>query len=148
MARPTTVKGSKFLIQLGNGAGTEVFTAPCALVTKGINFSAETNDFNVPDCDDPDAPTWTERVVSALSAGVSGSGSLAMESLETWREWYLSADGKNIRVKIDVPAVDNGGYFAMNALLTTLNLGANQGELATIEVDIVSNGEVTWVDAT
>jgi hypothetical protein len=47
-----------------------------------------------------------------------------------------------------VPAVDNGGYFAMNALLTTLNLGANQGELATIEVDIVSNGEVTWVDAT
>lgn len=148
MARPTTLKGSKLLIQLGNGAGPEVFTAPCALTTKGINFAAATNDQNVPDCDDPDAPTWTERVISALSAGVSGSGTLALESLETWREWFLSALEKNIRVKVDALAADGGGYFAMSAVLTSFNIGGNQGELATIEVEIQSNGEVTWVDAT
>lgn len=146
MARPTTIKGSKFLIQLESDT-PGVFVAPCALTTKGIDFSAESNDFNVPDCDDPDAPTWTERVVSALSAGVSGSGTLAMESLSTWREWFLSGLEKNIRVKLDKPLADGGGHFAMSAVLTGFNLGANQGELATIEVSIASNGEVTWTDA-
>lgn len=145
MARPTTIKGSKFLIQLEDTPG--VYVAPCALTTKGIDFSAETNDFNVPDCDDPDAPTWTERVVAALSAGVSGSGTLAMESLATWRAWYLSGLEKNIRVKLDAPLAQGGGHFAMSAVLTGFNLGANQGELATIEVSIASNGAVTWTDA-
>jgi predicted secreted protein len=146
MARPKTLRGSKVLIQLESDTpGT--FVAPCALTTKGIDLSAESNDFNVPDCDDPDAATWTERVVAALSAGVSGSGTLAMDSLATWREWFLSAAEKNIRVKLDATLANGGGYFAMSAVLTGLNIGGNQGELATIEVTIASNGEVTWTDA-
>lgn len=147
MARPKTARGSKVLIQLGNGAGPEVFTAPCALETKGINLSADTNDFNVPDCDLPDNPTWTERVVSALSAGVSGNGVLALENLTTWRTWFLSGLAKNIRVKIDVPLADNGGYFAMSSVLTTFNIGADQTGLITVEVGISSSGEVTWTAA-
>jgi hypothetical protein len=147
MARPTTVKGSKFLIQLGDGEASEAFTAPCALTSKSISFAAETNDTNVPDCDDPDAPTWTERVVAALSGSVSGSGTLAMESLSTWRDWFNSGLEKNIRVKIDLPLANGGGYYAMSAVLTTFTQGANQGELATIEVEIQSNGEITWTDA-
>lgn len=144
MARPTTIKGSKFLIQLGDGASPETFDAPCALTSKSINFSASSNEFNVPDCDDPDAPTWTERVVSALSAGVSGSGTLAMESLIDWRTWFLSGLEKNIRVIVDSDDGSGAGYFEMSAILSSFNLGANQGELATIEVEIASNGEVTF----
>lgn len=147
MARPTTIKGSKFLIQLNDGSSPEGFIAPCALATKGIDFSAETNDQNVPDCDDPDAPTWTERVVSALSAGVNGSGVLAMDSLPTWRAWFLSGLEKTIRIKLDETLANNGGYFELSAVLTGFNLGGNQGELATIDVTIQSNGEVTWTDA-
>lgn len=151
MARPTTVKGSKFLIELSDDGSPETFDAPCALTTKGINFSASTNDFNVPDCDDPDAPTWTERVISALSAEVTGSGTLAVESLPTWREWFLSGLEKNIRVTLVdsagvFPSPANPGSFEMSAVLTAFNLGANQGELATIEVSMQSNGEVTWTD--
>lgn len=146
MARPSTVKGSKFLIRLGDGEEVETFAAPCALTTKGIDFAAETNDFNVPDCDDPDAPTWTERVISALSAGVSGSGTLAMESKSIWEAWFLSGLEKNIQVAIDIPEASGGGYYSMSAVLTAFNIGANQGELATIEVTIQSNGEVVWND--
>lgn len=147
MAQPKVIRGSKFLIMLGNGAGTEVFAAPCALNSKGINLSADTNDTNIPDCDTPDAATWTGRVISALSAGVSGSGTLALESLATWRTWFLSAASKNIRVKVDVPLADGGGHFAMAAVLTSFNLGANQSEYATIEIEIQSDGGVTWVPA-
>ena len=149
MARPTTMKGSKFLIQIRtNTEDPAEFVAPCALTTKGINFSAESNDVNVPDCDDPDAPAWTERVVSALSAGLSGSGTLAMESLPVWRAWFLSGEAKQIRAKLDLAAEAGGGYFAMSAVLSGLNIGANTGELATIEVTIASHGEVTWGAAT
>lgn len=148
MARPTTIKGSKFLIELGDGASPETFDAPCALTTKGINFSAATNEFNVPDCNEPDAAVWTERVVSALSAGVTGSGTLAMESLAVWRDWFLSALEKNIRVRVVDDAGVQPGYFALSSVLTSFNIGANQGELATIEVEMSSNGEVTWTDET
>ena len=147
MARPTTILGSKFLIQLGDGAGSESFVAPCALTAKGINFSAESNDFNVPDCDDEDAAVWTERVVSALSAGVTGSGTLATESLDLWEDWFLSAAAKNIRVKIDKPLASGGRHYAMSAILTQFNISANTGELATIEIEIASNGEVVSVPA-
>ena len=148
MARPTTILGSKFLIQLGDGAEpTEVFVAPCALTSKGINFSAETNDFNVADCEDEDAAVWTERVVSALSAGVSGSGTLATESLDLWEDWFLSAAAKNIRVKIDTTLAKGGRHYAMSAVLTSFNITANTGELAQIEVEIASNGEVVSVPA-
>jgi hypothetical protein len=148
MARPTTLRGSKLLILLGDGATpTEAFVAPCALATKGINFSSESNDFNVPDCSDPDAPTFVERVVSALSAGVDGSGTLAMESLSTWWDWWVSGEPKNIRVKVDALLAEGGGHWAMSAVLTSFNVGGNNGELATVEVGIASNGEITWVDA-
>lgn len=145
MTRPVTIRGSKFLIQLGDGGSPESFTAPCALATKGINFSAQSNDFDVPDCDDPDAPTWTERVVSALSGNVTGSGTLALENIDTWKDWFLSGLAKNIRVQIDNATY--GGYFALSAILTSFQIGANQGELATIEVEIQSNGQITWTDA-
>ncbi len=148
MARPTTLRGSKLLIQIGDGASpTEAFTAPCALTTKGLNLAASANEFNVPDCTDPDAPSWTERVISALSGSVSGSGTLAMESLETWRDWFLSGDAVNIRVKFDTTAGNGGGHYAMSAVLTTFNVTGEVGGLVQIEVEMSSNGVVTWVDA-
>lgn len=147
MARPRTLPGSHLLIYLGDGASPESFVAPCALTTKGINLSAASNEFNVPDCDDPDAPTFTERVIAALSAGIPGSGTLDMNSLATWRTWWLSGQPKNIQVLLDDDQANGGGYFEMSAVLSTLNIGGNNGELTTIEVQIDSNGLINWVEA-
>lgn len=143
MARPTTIRGSKMLLKIGDGASPEVFTAPCALNSKSFTRSASTNDFNVPDCDDPDAPVWTERAKEALSAGISGSGTLAEESLDLWEDFYNDVDARNVQIVIDYPAgarTYQGAFF-----LTTLNIGGNQGELASIEVELVSHGEITVV---
>lgn len=112
MARPTTYSAKKLLILLGDGGTPETFAAPCGLTTRGINFSKETNDVTVPDCDDPDLPAWTERAVRTLSATVSGSGILAAEAFETWREAFLATDAVNARIKIDDTLVNGGGYFA------------------------------------
>lgn len=145
MALPTTVNGSKLLIQLESDDSPNVFTAPCGLTTTGFNLTASANEFNVPDCDDPDDPMFTKRVISALSAGVTGSGTLAMESFETWRTWMLSGQPKNIRIVFDV--TPDGGYYEMSAVLTTFNQSGEIGALVNAEVEIQSNGLITWVPA-
>lgn len=147
MAKPTTISGSHLLIMLGDGQSPETFSAPCGLTTKGLNFSAATNDFNVPDCDDPDAPVWTERVVSALSAGVTGSGVMAGESHDEWREWFLSGATKNIQISIDELLAVGGGYYQMPAVLTGFNITGEQGGKVQLEVAIQSDGQVLWTAA-
>lgn len=147
MAQPNTMRGSRLVISLGNGASPEVFAAPCGLTTKSFNLSAAVNEFNVPDCDNPDDPMWTERVISALSGTFSGSGVLDLGSYDEWRDWFLSGLPKNIRITLNELQAEGGGYYQMSAVLTGFNTVGNQGELATVDIEIQSNGEVTWVAA-
>jgi hypothetical protein len=149
MAKPTTASWTKLLIMLGDGATpTEGFAAPCALTTKGISFTADTSDQNVPDCDDPDLPSWVERVVRGLSAEVSGGGRLALENFDIWQEWWASGETKNVRVKLDVPLANNGGHYAGRFVLTGFTLSGNEDDgKVGIDVTMVSDGEVVWVPA-
>lgn len=146
MARPTTLRGSKLLIMIGDGADPEVFAAPCALNTKSFNRSASTNDFNVADCSDPDAPVWTERAKGALSSGITGSGTLAKESIDTWEEFFEDVDSRNIRVVIDYavgPRTYQGKYH-----LTTFNITGDQDGLIQYEIELTSDGPVNVVPVT
>ncbi len=90
MTQATTLKFSQFLIQLGNGAVPEVFAAPCGLNSRGFSRTAATNDTNVPDCDNPDAPSWLDRDVVSLAAALSGSGVVADEDYDVWNTWWES----------------------------------------------------------
>jgi predicted secreted protein len=140
MARPTTLRGSKLLLKLGDGASPETFVAPCALTTKSFNRSAATNEFNVADCDDPDAPIWTERVKSALSSSISGSGTLAKESLDLYEDWFAAVDSRNVQVTIDFtvgPRTYTGAYH-----MSTLNITGEQDGLIQVEIELQSDGEV------
>ena len=147
MARPTTYSAKKLLILLGDGGSPETFAAPCGLTTRGINFSKETNDVTVPDCDDPDLPAWTERAVRTLSATVSGSGILAAEAFETWREAFLATDAVNARIKIDDTLVNGGGYFAGAFHLDQFNVTGEIGNKIQVEISMSSDGAVEWVPA-
>jgi predicted secreted protein len=146
MAAPTTASWTKFIIQLGDGGGTEVFTPPCGLTSKGIAFSATTAETAVPDCANPSLPAWIERDVRDKSATITGSGILAMEARETWWNWYSSGAAKNCRVKIDAPM---GGHWAGSFQLTALEFGAGRddGKIQLNTVTLMSDGEVIWVDA-
>ncbi|WP_336800802.1 phage tail tube protein [Kaistia sp. MMO-174] len=140
MARPTTLRGSKLLIKIGDGASPEVFVAPCALTTKSFNRSAAMNEFNVADCLDPDAPIWTERVKSALTASLSGSGTLAKESLDLYEEAFADQDSRNVQVTIDYavgPRTYEGRYH-----LATLNITGEQDGLIQVEMEWQSDGPV------
>lgn len=140
MARPTTLRGSKLLIKIGDGASPEVFVGPCALTTKSFNRSASMNEFNIADCNDPDAPIWTERVKSALTASLSGSGTLAKESLDLYEEAFADQDSRNVQVTIDYavgPRTYVGRYH-----LATLNITGEQDGLIQVEMEWQSDGPV------
>ena len=141
MARPTTLRGTKLLLKLGDGATPEVFVAPCALTTKSFNRSAGVNEFNVADCDDPDAAIWTERVKSALSGTISGSGTLAKESLDLYEEYFAAQDSRNVQVTIDFPSDARTYTGAFH--LTTLNITGEQDGLIQVEIELQSDGEIT-----
>ncbi|CAL8981545.1 hypothetical protein RHODGE_RHODGE_02830 [Rhodoplanes serenus] len=143
MAKPTTQRWTKLSIWPGDGASPEDFTSKvCGLTSKGISFSASTSDSNVPDCDNPDAPSWTERVAQALSSTVSGSGVMAEETFAFWRDWFLSGAPKNVRIVLGLTAP---GYFAGSYLLTSFELTGNQGDgKVQVSLQLQSDGPVSW----
>src|SRR5215510_9041610 len=103
MAPPKTASWAKLFISLGDGATPptpEAFVRQCGLTSKGIQFSGDTSDIAVPDCDQPDDPAWAERVITVKNCTVSGDGVLATDHREEWDEWFQSGLAKNCRVEI------------------------------------------------
>lgn len=144
MAKPITIPaGSKLLIQLGDGATPEVFSAPCGLTSKGLTFTKRTNDVTVPDCADPELPAWTERGVVSLSAALSGSGILAMEALSTWQDWWENTISGNVRILLTEATY--GGWFAGKFHLTTFTMNGAVGDKVGVTVAFESDGPVVWV---
>lgn len=144
MAKPTTANASKLSIWLGNGASPEVFAAPCGLTTRGINFSANSNDTQVPDCDDPDAPAWVERVVQSLQAGVTGSGVLAKEALDAWETFFFDAVSINCRAVIDWGSGVTRRYDG-RFICSAFNVTGQLGQKIQVEIRLDSDGEITPV---
>lgn len=141
MTRPTTHTFGEFLVKLGNGADPEVFSAPCGLTSKGFNQSASAQETNVPDCDDPDAPSYVERAIDTLSSEITGSGVMADEAFDTWQDWFTSGVSKNVRV---YPMGATGGYHSGAFVLTGFNRTVQKGQKVNVDVTMASDGEYTW----
>jgi predicted secreted protein len=144
MAKPTVIAGTKLLLLVGNGAGPEVFAEPCGLTTKSFDMSASTNTTLIPDCDDPEAPAWESTDVNGLSASGSGTGVMSTESFAVWNDWFLSAQGKNMQIKLDHASL---GHYAGSFKLTSFKLAGTRGNKVTVDLSFKSDGEVVWVAA-
>lgn len=147
MARPKTAKGTKLRIMQGNGATPEVFEAFCALTAKGINFQSQTNDFYVPDCDNPDDPAWREIAKAGLSATISGQGTLDLDANATYQAAFENENSSNYRVLINLSLAAGGGYWEGAFMLTTYEVTGNDGELVQANITLESDGPVSWVPA-
>jgi hypothetical protein len=146
MADPTTNSWTKLSIWPGDGASPEDFTAKvCGLTTKEFTISATTSDTDVPDCDDPDAPSWTQRVVRSLSSGLNGAGIMVEEVLPFYRDWMISGEAKNVRIVLTGQTVT--GYFEGRYLLTNFGLPANlnDGKIG-LSLQFASDGPIAWVN--
>lgn len=139
MAQATTLRFSQFLIKLGDGGSPQVFEAPCGLNSRGFNRTAATNETNVPDCDDPDAPSWLERDVVSLSGEMTGAGVVADEDFDVWDTWFESGLSKTIQVTLGTRT------WQGPAKLSALNVTGERGQRATFTATIVSDGEIARI---
>ena len=137
MAAIKTMVGTKLLIQIGDGASpTETFAHDCLInAERGIQFSSDTSDEVVPDCDDPSAPAWKEIFKDGLQIQVSGGGKLHTTSLETWFNWFNSDTEKNVRIKFDV-----------TMKLTAMTVNGSRNANSTVDLTLSSHGVATWTD--
>ncbi|MBR0695948.1 phage tail tube protein [Bradyrhizobium lablabi] len=135
MSKASTLRFSQFLVEIGDGATPEVFMAPCGLNSRSFNRTAATNETNVPDCDDPDAPSWLERDVVSLSSSIAGAGVVADEDFDKWNAWFEAASTRNIRIKLGTR-----GWIGPFKC-TKLNVTGNRGSRVTFDVSLDSDGE-------
>lgn len=147
MAVPATLRGTYINLLLGDGATPEVFTPVCGLTSRGLTVQANTNDFFVRDCADPEDVPVRKTIVGGKQWDLTGSGLLDRNRLEdmnvalgTYRNW---------RYNIAEPATDEvyGGYYGGSGVLTNLELGGDDEGLVSVSLSIVSDGEWTFTAA-
>lgn len=149
MAPVKYLNGTQLLVQIGDGASPEVFTADCLINTdRGISFESETNRQVIPDCTNPDDPAWSVMDKDGLSATITGSGMLHTSSVAEWFEWFNGNTGKNVRVLFNgVSLANGGGHWAGSFKLTGFEVTGARNEKSQVSVTLESDGVVTWVPA-
>ncbi|ORE89744.1 phage tail tube protein [Aurantimonas sp. 22II-16-19i] len=138
MALASTTRFGSFVVMIGDGAEPEVFSAPCGFTSKSWTRTKNMNETEVPDCDDPDAPSHVERDITALTASISGSGVMAQESLPMWREFYASNNSKT--VKIIFPESATEVTVTQKYHLASFEVTAEKGSRAAVNVQLESDG--------
>lgn len=122
------------LVQVGDGGGPEVFTAPILINTaRGVSMSAAATAQEVARTDDVTAPAKTVRKVTSTDTSISGDGTLHQSDAKSYADWLLSGLPKNIKVNVGSATGDlvlTGSFVLTKFTLT----GSKMGDLVTASV--------------
>lgn len=143
MAQATTIKGGKIRVLLGNDADPIVYENPCGFTQRSITLTKNLEELNIPDCADPDKVDWVGRDATSLSMSVNGEGVLASESVDTWLDAFDSIDSVPAKVEWEFPAKTITWTGRMH--VESMEVGANNGQRATNNVSLQSDGEMVRV---
>ncbi|MER2536028.1 MAG: phage tail tube protein [Rhizobiaceae bacterium] len=141
MAAPTTVKGGKFRVLLGNGDDPLTYSAPCGFLSKSLTMTKGLEDVALPDCDDPDNIPWLGRDATSLSITISGEGVLASQSVEAWLDAWENTDSVPVKVEIEFPAKTITWTGKMQIGTLTMGHPSPLGRV-TNNVEMSSDGEM------
>lgn len=143
--KPTVIPGTSLLILVGDGASPEVFAQPCGLTSNAFSLTAATGSTVIPFCDDVEAAAFDSKTVTSLSAQATGSGVMAVESFDTWNDWFLSGNAKNAQIKLNNAAL---GQYEGSWVLSSFKLTGTRGQKVTVDITLDNADIVTWVPAT
>jgi len=124
-------------------SGTITYSAPCGLTTKNLQISKNLQEIDIPDCDDPDAPSWIARDVQNLSITVSGDGVAAAESVPDWNDAAIST--ASVPMKVEIEFTSGMKTFTGDFIVDQLTFGAEQGGRVTLGFNAQSDGQVADV---
>jgi len=127
--------------------GPIIYSAPCGFTTKNFALTKNLTELDIPDCDDPDAPSWIGRDVQNLTATISGDGVAAAESVPDWNAAAISTESVPMKVEIEFTAGMKS--FTGDFIVDSLTFGAESGGRVTLAINAQSDGEIVdeWVPA-
>jgi len=141
-------KTRKLLIEFGDGGDPEDFAFNCSINTnREFTIEGQAIEQTDPNCVDPDAAAWVGRVIDTLSAGVTGEGTMDPISWGALRDRMLEAEAFNVRITLDLPGAQGGGYFSGSYVMTSLGVAKEGRGFVTCSVALQSAGAITWTDA-
>ena len=146
MAQQTRIKFGDIILLVGDtGTSPMSFRAPCGITQMGKDVTTNTNDVELRDCDDPDAPVWLGIDVVSKRMTVNIAGTLDQAAyVSVWREWYMEEASRPIRIYEKIGA-DGWGYWEGDAVMTQYTDTANSGGSYTNTATIVFDGKPEWV---
>ena len=150
MAQANAISGKKVLVQIETTPGSGTFAHDCLInLDREIDFTADSADVIIPDCDPNANPVWRQKIINSLSAGISGAGTTHTTSVSTWFTWISTGVSKNIRYRIDTTGALGGGWFSGAFKLTQFKPASSDGTAnpGSASITLENDGPVTWTAA-
>lgn len=121
MATIDPIRFGDVAVMLGDGADPEVFEAPCGITNISRTTTAQTQDDDLPDCDNPDAPGYNSPTVISTGDQITVNGFVDGDSHTVWEDWIRSGGTKNVRMvytKGENATGGRRGYYQGPAVIT------------------------------
>jgi predicted secreted protein len=141
------LKGTRFILAIGDGATPEVFTPMCGISEKGLQQTRQTSDTVDWDCADPDATPITVRDINQADWSASGSGLLHRPALATVQAAYDTTEPVNFRMIFDEATGDEviDGYYQGPGVITDFGINGSNGQYLQISLTISGAGQLSFV---
>jgi predicted secreted protein len=144
MAAVQHARGVKLLLKVESQDSPNQYAAFCTInAARGITFTSATNEFNIPDCTDPDLIGWLAREKVSLSVAVTGAGILNTPDVQDFFDWWSSSESRNCQIVVDVVSADGGVIFAGLFHLTEFAITGDRGAKMEATLTLASDGAVT-----
>jgi predicted secreted protein len=144
MALVSPASGELLVLQLGNGATPEVFTATCTINTsRSLDLSAKASSAELADCVTPSNPASMIRQVQSTDWKFSGSGVVDAPSIQALLNWFTSGAQKNVKVIQNKTGAAGGFTLTGPAVCTSMQLTGQRGEQQTFTMTVECAGQYT-----
>ncbi|MEM8822038.1 MAG: phage tail tube protein [Pseudomonadota bacterium] len=134
----------ELLVNIGDGADPQVYTAFCGLTTRNINLNGNLVDITAINKDNPGGVVWRELIAGIQSVDVDGNG-----YFEDKAQTILLIDAKNDGTYLPLQVVVPGlGSFTGNFAVGNLGVAGDLEGAVTMTTQLQSSGAVTFTPET
>lgn len=136
--------GRSMLLKIGDGAGSETFTALAGINSKTLTINNSAIDVTTPDASSPGGALFAASLGGLKSVSLSADGVFLDETAEARLNTVAMAADSSANFEIVVP---DFGTYAGNFRVTSLEFGGETEGGVTFSASMESNGTVTFTAA-
>jgi len=137
--------GRALLLKIGDGAGSEAFTAFAGMNSKTLTINNSAIDVTTPDATTPGGVLWAQSLNGLKAVSLSGDGIFLDEAAQEVRLNTIAMQADPVaNFEIVVP---DFGTYAGEFRVTSLDFGGETEGAVTFSASMESNGAVTFTAA-